>query len=230
MSECVRGFASRYIYKHGTGDSKATFRGNARHSEFEKMVHEPGFIPAPTSDLSPKEARIMSEGAAYVSKFLTLMRAKGGVLKPEVWVAINRDGSASRYGSTLPPYIRVKTDLYWRSADGRTLGTFDWKAGNWIPEENEVDHTQTRLTAVALLKQKPEAQAVIGGVIYTSHQKMFPLTVRRSEVENPTGEMRDLFARMAQYEEIQKGDMTTATRGRWCQFCKDTACPFNPSI
>ena len=230
MDECERGFASRYIHKHGHADTKATFKGNARHQEYEKMAYDPEFRPVPPEDMSGSEERTMQRATDYVAKFLGLMRAKGGVLKPEVWVAINRDGSASKYGAAIPPYIRVKTDLYWSNAEGTVLGTFDWKSGSWLPEVDEVDYTQTRLTALALLKQKTAVKAVIGGLVYTAHQRLFPITVTRAEVDNPADGMQDLLVKMAQYEQKQKGDLTMATRGRWCAFCKDTACPFHPSI
>lgn len=232
MSECARGFASRYIFKHGHGDTKATFKGNYAHSEFEKIVYDPSYVAVPDHTATPKEVKAFTEAAEYAKNFIDAIRRKGGVLKPEVWVAINRDGSASKYGAAHPPYIRIKTDLYWQSSDGRTLGTWDWKSGTWVPDEDEVDYTQTRLTALALLKQKPNADKVVGGTIYTAHKKIFPLVVTRDEIDPPTGGMQDLLVQIAQYEEAQKVDMSNAkaTRGRWCAFCRDSACPYNPSI
>ena len=231
MDECKRGFASRYIHKHGHADSKATFKGNARHEEYEKMVYEPGFIPIPPTDMSPAEKKSMDKATRYVDDFLKEMRLMGGTLKPEVWVAINRDGSPSKYGAPIPPYIRVKTDLYWSSASGKTLGTFDWKSGTWMPDESEVDYTQTILTSIALLKSKPNVKRVIGGILYTAKQRKFPISVMREEIESPHGRVQDVLVAMANYEEIQRvGDYSEATRGRWCAFCRDVSCAYHPSI
>jgi hypothetical protein len=197
LEACPRGFKARYIERLGDKGDKAAFRGNREHAHYERMVAEPDFFPTPDPGDSPQEARTAEKAARYVQKFLTALRQKPGRLRAEVWTAVDRQWNVSKYGGP-PAYARVKSDLVYASTDGKVLGVWDWKFGKWSPSDaSELDETQNRLTALLMLKSRPAAQKVIGGVIYTAQQKPFPVIVTREEVEQPSREMQDLLTRMA---------------------------------
>jgi CRISPR/Cas system-associated exonuclease Cas4 (RecB family) len=209
---CPRFWHVTAVQKIKDTGTKFTRAGEEVHLQLEKAVTEGG--PAP---------------CAWTADILNTLREKPGRLEAEKWLSVDRNLKHAPYGVT--PWLRAKVDLVY-TAPGAVSGVvLDWKTGNWVPKEQDVDHTQLRLTAIMQFGLKPAMQKLTVGIAYTAKQKFFKLVVHRDEVEPETRseEFKKLYQRLAAHEVGQQDKEPKAMPNRRCAYCPDGTCEYNPA-
>lgn len=192
---------------HGTA---ATYKGDEFHAAMERAAKD-------TTVTAP---------SAWAQDIINKLRARGGRLEPEKWLSVTRNMRNAPYGVT--PWIRQKVDLVWVSLDNRQMSIIDWKSGNWVPSESQVDWGQLSMNALTAFGVYPELQEVKAAYAYTAKEKLFPIKFVRKDLEVGGG-FDKIRRRLAAHEEGQKAEVFPYVPGHKCGYCPDTTCPAHPN-
>lgn len=210
MESCKLHWKAVYVDKISDTGTKATFAGDAEHKNLEEAI---------------KSGKKASD--PFAAEVIDSLTSLGGKLEAEKWLSIDREYKFAPYG--VPAYVRCKADAIATYKDGRALYIVDWKTGKWAPkDDSQVDYTQMRINALAAFGVKPKAEKATVALVYTQKKKIFPIVIRRSDIEKPTPEFQDLFVRFQKYEQAQGATHFDATPGRMCDFCPVATCQHHP--
>lgn len=210
MEACPRHWKAVYVDKTSDFGNKATYAGEAEHKKYEDAIKAGGL---------PDDK--------FAANIIAHLRGLGGKVEAEKWLSVDRENRYAPYG--VNPYIRCKADILATYDDGKKIYIGDWKTGKWVPKtESDVDYTQLQINAIAALGMKPKAEKATVALIYTAGKKVFPLTVKRSDITTPSPEFKKLYVRFQKYEQQQGAEHFEATPCRMCSFCPVATCQHHP--